>query len=175
MQIKLAIKNEALAANKLEMIPYTGKNGLYVSMVPRADLIEEIMKYAGELGIEPDPESLHTTVMYSKIPAGEIPEPDPESQFTAVITSVDSWVGHNDKTYVVLKLTSEALTMLHGDYARRGAEPTFVPYAPHITLSDDVEVTDDVKARMEKLNKFLNYSPKLIYLTNHRIGDLSKD
>jgi len=29
-----------------------------------------------------------------------------------------------------------------------------------------------MKVRMEKLNKYLNYDPKLIYLTNERIGDL---
>lgn len=170
MQITLSFKAEA--ANKLEMIPYTGNNGLYVSMVPRDDMLDDVMKLAEELGITPVREALHTTVIYSKKPAGELPIPDPERQVTAVITSVDSWVGHNNKTYIVLKLASEALLFMHGDYSRRGAEATFIPYAPHITLSDDVEVDAEMKVRMEKLNKYLNYDPKLIYLTNERIGDL---
>lgn len=170
MRIQLSFK--AQAANKLEMIPYTGNNGLYVSMVPREDFIDDIMKLAAELGITPNREALHTTVIYSKKPAGDLRIPDPERQVKAVITSVDSWVGHNSKTYVVFKLASEALLFMHGDYSRQGAEATFIPYVPHITLSDDIEVDAELKVRIEKMNRVLNYDPKLIYLTNERIGDL---
>ncbi len=179
MQITLSMKPKpevAVAANKLEHIPYTGTSGLYSAVVPRPDLVAKIMALANELALPTDEEALHSTVIYSKKApprssnvANSVNE---DREYNGLLNAIDSWVGHNGKTYIVAKIVSEALSSLNATFNRLGAEHTFVPYAPHITLSDEVPVDDAMKARIEKINKRLASNPIELVFNGLILGDL---
>lgn len=169
----------AEAANKLIFVPYTGTNGLYSAVDVVPEYVEAILKLADELELSPDEQALHTTVVYSKVsptsPVEEVKALEREfkdQQFVAVINAVESWVGHNGKTYIVLKLVSNAIVLMNARCQRFGAEHTFIPYSPHITLSDEVPVDDAMKARIEFVNKRLARDPVTIQLKNLSVGDL---
>lgn len=179
MQITLSMKRTpevAVAANKLEHIPYTGTSGLYSAVVPRPDLVGKIMELANELALPTDETALHSTVIYSKKTPPKSSDiggsVNDDREYNGLINAIESWVGHNGKTYIVAKIVSESLSVLNAMYHRLGAEHTFVPYAPHITLSDEVPVDDKMKARIEKINKRLAYNPIELTFNGLIVGDL---
>lgn len=180
MKITMSMKaaETAEAANKLIFVPYTGTNGLYSAVDVVPEYVEAIMKLADELELSPDEQALHTTVVYSKVaataPLSEIMDvvaSYKDNQFSAIINAVESWTGHNGKTYIVLKLVSESIISLNARCQQLGAEHTFIPYSPHITLSDEVPVDDAMKARIEFVNKRLARNPVQIMLKNFSVGD----
>lgn len=175
MQIKVALRAEA--ANKLNHIPYTGTNGLYSAVVPLPSYVDAIMKIADELELAPQEDALHATVIYSKKAPSDMADTvrrkaDSNYEFSGVINAVEHWVGHNDKTYIVLKLVSPGIVLENAAFQRMGAEHTFVPFAPHITLSDDVPVDDAMQARIDFINKRLAFDPVEIKLSGQIVGDL---
>lgn len=177
MQIKLAMKETAIAANKLEYVPFTATNGLYSAVVPKPEYVEKIMRLAEELELSPEEDALHATVIYSKATPPDKSNIEEFTVFdrehTAIINAVDSWVGHNGKTYIVLKLVSESIVMENAKYQRMGAEHTFIPFAPHLTLSDEVPVDAAMKARIAFVNKRLAFNPLEVVFTGQIAGDLT--
>lgn len=176
MQIKVAM-HTAEAANKLKHIPYTGTNGLYSAVVPTPGSIEAILKLADELELSPDEDALHATVIYSKKAPSDSVESvariaDSDYTYNGVINAVEHWVGHNGKTYIVLKLVCAGIVLANASLQRMGAEHTFVPFSPHITLSDEVPVDDAMKARIDFVNKRLAFDPIEVKLINQIVGDL---
>lgn len=168
----------AEAANKLIFVPYTGTNGLYSAVDVVPEFVEAILKLSDELELSPDEQALHTTVIYSKKAATapleevmDVVKVYKDNQFSALINAVESWTGHNGKTYIVLKLVSESIVSLNARCQQLGAEHTFIPYSPHITLSDEVPVDDAMKARIEFVNKRLARNPVQIMLKNFSVGD----
>ncbi|MNQ58618.1 hypothetical protein D3C85_728300 [compost metagenome] len=91
---------------------------------------------------------------------------------SGIINAVDSWVGHNGKTYIVLKLVSEAIVSQNASFQRMGAEHTFVPFSPHVTLSDEVPMTEELQAKIDKINKRFAYKPLEVVFSGMIIGDL---
>lgn len=174
MMITLSMKTEAVAANKLEHIKYTGTSGLYSAVVPLPAYIDRIMAISEELGLSTKEDALHATVIYSKKPAGspEVSNFNPARPIPGIINAVDSWVGHNGKTYIVLKMVSEALVSQNASFQRMGAEHTFVPFAPHVTLSDEVPMTEELQAKIDKINKRFAYKPLEVVFSGMIIGDL---
>jgi hypothetical protein len=172
MIITLAMKAEA--ANKLEHIKYTGTSGLYSAVVPKPEYVERIMRISEELGLPTDEAGLHATVVYSKkAPSTQsVSNFDPTQEMPGIINAVESWVGHNDKTYIVLKVVSQHIVSQNASFQRMGAEHTFVPFAPHITLSDEVPVTPELKEKIDMINKRFAYEPLEVVFHNMIIGDL---
>lgn len=178
MSMKAHDDNVAEAANKLIFVPYTGTHGLYSAVDVVPEYVDAILKLADELELSPDEHALHCTVVYSKV-AATAPLPEvldvvqayKDNQFSALVNAVESWVGHNGKTYIVLKLVSESVISLNARCQQLGAEHTFIPYSPHITLSDEVPVDDAMKARIEFVNKRLARNPVQIMLKNFSVGD----
>lgn len=176
MKIIINHQTAVAASTKFEVIPFTGTNGLYSAVTPMSDHVSSVVEIAKELGLEVDEDKLHVTIVYSKVNPVEPGEVEAftrkDEEHKAIIYAVDSWVGHNGKTYIVLKLVSEALTMQNAMYHQLGAEHTFIPYAPHITLSKDIEVDDEMKAKFKALNKKLAIQPVQILLSGQFAGDL---
>lgn len=174
--MKITMNFEADASNKLNLLPYTGNNGLYSSVVLASSCIPMIEEIAEELGVDPSYDDLHATVIYSKQPCFEPVERVMEEQssepIVAYCNGVTSWVGHNKKTYIVLSLVSEALVLKNAALHRMGAQHTFVPYSPHMTLSDNTAVDADMKRRFDYINKKLAVDPLRLVFEHHHIGDL---
>lgn len=170
---KITIPLVATAAVKLENAPYTGTNGLYASVIPRH--VDDILKIAEELGIELDSNVIHSTVCYSKTPVDidKLPVIGSSDEFRALCNQVDHWVGHKGQTCIVLKLVSYDIVAANASLQRRGAEHTFTPYAPHITLTDEsAPVDDDMQERIDKINKRLAYNPIWLTFDRYTVGDL---
>lgn len=171
MRIRIAFKAEAAMAD----LPFTGTSGLYSSMRPDADSINEIVSIAKLIGIVPEIEDLHTTVMYSPT----VPEnvegiaTIKADKIGAFVSGITTWVGHNDKTYIVLQLMSEGLIKLNAEFATHGCEATFLPYVPHVTLSSQKEtLSDEMKADIERVNKQLAAELNKLTFINLHVGDL---
>lgn len=148
-----------------EKAGYTGNNGLYVKAdldVPSKDVIAEL---ATRLGINVDKGELHTTVMYSKEPVIPAMAPIYDNAVIAVGAEVKHWIGHNDKRYLVLGLQCAELISYHASYVRAGAKPTFVPYAPYITLSNDIAMSEEFENLIKVVNAQLNRFPLRLRLT----------
>jgi len=173
--MKIDLMMTAEAKNKLVTIPYTGTQGLYASVLPDAGATFHIMEIAKELGTDTLRDKLHVTVIYSK---KAIPDPFKEvvtNYYEGYITHVDSWVGHNGKTCVVLKLASMELIQQFAAFQKAGAEHTFIPYSPHFTLSSDFEVDDALKEKMKVINARLAADPVRIKMIDLTISDLDDD
>lgn len=174
MMISIAMKApiEATAANKLNHVKYTGTSGLYSAVVPMPNAIDAIMGVADELGLPTVRDDLHATVIYSKVPPATQPTFDPERVYTGLINAVEHWIGHNGKTYIVLKIVSEGIVDENAKFQRMGAKHTFTPFAPHITLSDEVAVTDTLQDMIDKINNRLAYQPIFVQFNAQIVGDV---
>ena len=173
MKIEFPLKAEASLRN----IPLTMTNGLYASYQFDEDSIQSLAQLAVKAGYAFDPAKVHVTVMYStKSPSEstrELIESDIGSEATAIITGIDHWVGHNGKTYVILRLQSQDLAALNAKLHRCGAEATILPYAPHITLhSQEDALSEDQLAKIAELNLELAPSSTVLKLINYKVGDL---
>lgn len=164
----------SLSKPELEYIEYTGTNGCYASMIPANQSKNQILQLCDELGVTTDADKLHCTVMYSKAAPDKtlVDRFDLLPRLVVYGTSIDHWVGHDDKTYISLQLVSEGLIQEHAKLWAIGCEPTYCPYKPHITLTSDLEVTEDVKARIDQINKGLALNPLEMILINETISDL---
>lgn len=172
---KITLDLVSQSAIEYDTIPYTGNNGTYVSAVPDQDSKEKIVKVAAELGIVVDPKSLHVTIVYNKDqakPLSSLPSVDAKQRMFAVINKIDHWVGHNDKTYIVMKLNSPAAIILNADFNRAGVPHSYIPFEPHISLSDDIAVDADMEDRIKMVNNFLAYDPITLYLIGINISDM---
>lgn len=171
MDIRISFKAEA----KLVHQELTGTNGLYSSMIPDEDSVSRILGICEELGLKPEVADLHVTVMYSK------KAPDDLEAVTAVeaesavayVTGVTHWKGHNGATFIVLSLMSERLAELNAQLTATGAEPTFIPYAPHVTLhKQDEELDEDMLERINAFNRTLAAEFNKLTFVELKVGDL---
>ncbi len=169
----IQIPMSASAGNKHIVTEYTGTNGLYSSVLPDLAAITAIQAVATTLGIELDSSTIHCTVCYSKIAADwrEIPSYPATREFTAICNQVDHWVGHNNKTYVVLKLMSPDIVLMNAEIQRSGAKHTFVPFQPHVSLSDSTTVDLELQAKIDEVNSKLAYEPLVLRFNSLTIGD----
>lgn len=141
---------------------YTANSGLYVQcdIDPVAKM--QLKGIGQRLGLSVAAEDMHVTVMWSKraIPMDDLRFDNPKYSGTCV--EIRHWVGHNDKVYIVAVLHSEDLVLRHAHYVNLGAEPTFAPYVPHITLAKlekGVKVSPELQRTINKTNKYLAGNP----------------
>lgn len=168
-----APKYAAQAASEHRVLYYTGKNGLYSSMTLASEQdIDAVMEIAKELGTPTAREHLHVTVCYSKTPATDALPEVPAQPIFGMCNEISHWVGHNGKPYIVMKLICPGLLVANSKLVNAGAVPTFIPYAPHISLSDDVEVTPEVEARIKQVNERLARNPLNFSFAGYQVGDL---
>ena len=154
---------------------YTGTNGLYAAVELPEAFSNRIFELCDALGLERPPvDDLHCTVMYS--PEEVVKNlPVVNKAVNALVTSVQHWVGHNDKVYVVADIQSMALVQLHSQFAQRGAKSTFAAYRPHITLGKIDEATEDFDALVEKVNWSLKEKPIHVAFLGCVVKDMRTD
>lgn len=175
MEITLNLsKYVSLSSPEYEQIDYSGTNGTYVSRQPDNLAILSILALCKELEIDTSVSKLHLTLMYS---LGAVDKDigyrlKSDLPVLAIGTHVKHWVGHDDRTYVVLALNSTDLCLEHARIARFGLVPTFVPYEPHITLFASEELPEGLIERIEQVNKKLNTDPIELRLINQTVSDI---
>lgn len=128
----------------LKIEKYTADSGLFMSASIKEKNVQKILDLCKKLGVgtdkftenDIDSSKLHCTLMYSpeKCPAIEHVNNIICDNIVAKIACIKYWTGHDKKTYVVAGLEGEKLHEIHNALTDAGAEATFSPYVPHITL-----------------------------------------
>lgn len=156
---------------------YTNTRGLYVGAYLPEIFSEAILNLCDTLGLErPSIDDIHCTVMYSR--EGRIQHdnmPIVRQAINALVTSIQHWVGHNGKTYVVADVQSMALFQLHAKLSIAGARHSFSAYRPHITLGKVEKPSDDLEDRIEALNWSLKHKPIHVAFLGCRASDINED
>lgn len=161
----------ALASPKLVHLPYTRENGCYVSTVPDDGSKFRLIELCEELGVETDHRALHCTLMYSKERAPEV-DANRFSTASALCNEVSVFDGHDDRQYLVVNLVSDDLHRAHSRLLQAGCEHSFTPYRPHITLVSGVEVTDDLRSRINDVNRRLALDPMYVRFRSATVSDI---
>ena len=145
---------------------YDGTGGLYAKAVfgPRSKHV--LRRMAADLGLRPDPNDLHVTIMYSDKHSPKVE--DVEHMLTklpvrltsakARISRVEVMRGHNNKQYVVLRLESVTLDALHKHFYEVGARHSYPQYNKHITLGT-TEALSYKPSGIAKVNDLLKRNP----------------
>lgn len=128
---------------------YTGKKGFYCCM-PVKDA-DAILNKIEEVGLTCNVDELHVTIMYSPTKTPGHPSIPITGDLTAKVIGYDMFGPEHDT--LVLKLECPKLNELHDMYKTLGAEPTYSTYRPHMTIFEKIELTDDVKQKVEQLIK----------------------
>lgn len=116
------------------------KNGTYIGLRPSEETKEGIVKLQKRLGIKNpvDPESLHTTLIYSK--KGNPNVIPYEKEYYAYPLSLELF--GEEKNCLVLTLESSALDFRHEFLQHMGLTHSFDSFKPHITLTYDYQGED---------------------------------
>ena len=163
----------SLSSPRLVQEEYTGDSGLYSAVVPDEVACRMIAKLAKAFGYEIDPSDLHCTVMYSAEKCPKQAACDSNTQYPARFTKVQHWVGHDDKGYLTVGLSSPALTAEHNRLKKLGCEASF-DYSPHITLYSGVDLTEELSQKIKRLSAKVAQWPE-IQLSNQFIGNCKPD
>lgn len=162
----------AIDVNAVAKTGYTGNNGIYVHAKPDTQSADNIAELASRFGLNVDVSELHVTLMYSKEAVLPAQVPLFNEKIKAAAAEVKHWVGHNDKRYLVLALQCERAVFIHSTFVRCGAKPTFVPYAPHVTLSNDIAISEEFETLIKKVNASLSANPLELFFQTCNPEDL---
>ena len=161
----------AISSPKLEIVPFTGKKGLFSAVSPTERTKKILIDVAKQMGFDVDPDSLHITVVFSKencTKDGVSCEPD--RMFRCRLKKIQHWDGHDGAGYVSAAIESPELQAEHERLKSFGCVPTFSPYEPHVTLRTGAKLTEDLKKRMAEVTHNLQGTPELLF-GNQFIGD----
>lgn len=162
---------------------YTGTNGVYAAYALHPSCHRLYRHLAEQLGFvddDFDAKKSHVTVMYS--PPNEA-EPAPGNieqllegmpdEIELRVQGVTSWVGHNDKEYVVITLLDAGdLQDLHTALIDEGCKPTFAPYRPHVTIGSREQLDDDLKAAILDTNLKLYRDRPVFKFHRFKVADI---
>ncbi len=130
---------------------YTGKRGFYCCMPVKN--VDEVKAAFQKCGLKSNVDELHVTIMYSEKDTPTKPTKLHIPFLNAKVTGYDMFGPKNDT--LVLKLDCPKLNEIHEMYTVLGAVHSYDEYHPHMTVIEGVELTDEVKAKIEKLVKEL--------------------
>ena len=125
---------------KISDVTRTDEQGTYAKLVPSRESKNKILDAASKINIENlvGARSLHTTVIYSRVDCGHIPEEVCELPMSANGSHFDIFDNPDGTKSLVLVLESSEMQSLHSllkdEY---DATHDFPSYQPHITLSYD--------------------------------------
>lgn len=142
-----------------EVTPYSGENGCYCAVQPNTLSLLRLIELCNDLGIVSDPRKFHCTVMYSPEKAPKDLHSEYDMEASAQIVGLQWWPGHNNAGYLSAELYSPKLEKHHNSLLDMGAEHTFSPYNPHVTLMKGVQLTGGLEARFHTLNRSLLDNP----------------
>ena len=138
---------------------YSGRSGLYIAADVDGSGKLALMGLACEIGLDAKAEDLHCTVIWSDVAIPPEHLQWDNARFTGVCIEVKHWKGHNDKIYVVAAIQSEDLIRRNAQYTEMGANQTFLPYAPHITLGKLLAIEPHHIRAINAINKRLSAKP----------------
>lgn len=116
-------------------------SGVYISVVPTKDSLKVIRLFSQSIDLPLSDEELkeiHCTVMYSKVVPKRLPTLDSSKVYNARAIKLDWWSGHDNDGYLVLRLSSPSLTVLHNEWKSAGCTFSFPTYDPHVTIKNNV-------------------------------------
>lgn len=111
---------------------WSGKSGLYVSVVPDKRSKDIIKAVADVLGTECDYDDLHCTVMYSKYDSPTEKSYPKTKTFRAIMKDIQLYGKNQDS--LVITLESPDLQAEHERLKRLGARHSWHFYSPHVTI-----------------------------------------
>lgn len=160
----------------LKIGDYSGTNGVYAGVnIESEGMIARIHELCDDLGLERVPvDDVHCTLVYSRENAVK-KVPQIKQPINALLTSVQHWVGHNGKTYVVADVQSMALAQLHARFHELGARHSFAAYRPHVTLGKIEKVSENFEELIEELNWRLKSNPIHVVFTSCVVNDIRQD
>lgn len=133
-----------------EIIP----GGVYSSVKPIGvcvDKLRWLFRTIRDVKPDIDDLKLHCTVLYSRNEDKAEGFLKGKRVYIARIKEFTSWVGHDDKPYLVLLLDSAELQSAFNDWRALGYSTDFPEYRPHITVAKDLS-PEDMQWAMDRLN-----------------------
>ena len=99
------------------------------------DIVRWLARKCGVDIMLPDDDPFHVTVVASpkEFPRNALLVRD-KRECEVLFAGFDSWKGHNDKGYVVMRVTSRYLSNRNAQMRKAGCVPNFQDYNPHITM-----------------------------------------
>jgi len=125
---------------KSEEIMRRDEQGTYAKLIPTHKTKNQILDAANKINIENliGPRSLHTTVIYSRVDCGNIPQAVCDLPIVAHGSHFDLFDNPDGTKSLVLVLDSSEIHELHSLLKHEyGATHDFPSYQPHVTLSYD--------------------------------------
>ena len=162
----------SLSSPTIEMLPFTGGNGAYVSVIPTKATAALLSSLAEALGVKPDPSKFHITVLYSKDATPNSVETDPAKKYDAQLNEVEIFRGSDDKKYLTAKLQSDALQKRHKVWIGRGAKHSYDDLMLHVTLWTDIDETPQLTNRISSINRRLAAKPASCQFHQETVSDL---
>lgn len=167
----------SLSSPEFVALDYTGQNGCYSACKPVPQSRSLFTKAAKLLGLPlENPDDLHCTLVYSReaAPAKENLNAT-EDALDGYFTHIDHWAGHDGKTYIVAGITSTSITREHARLRNAGCIHSFTPFKPHVTLYAGIDMTDELRAKIDRLNEFLAKNPKQVMFESQTFSDVKSD
>lgn len=158
---------------------YTGTSGFYAWVNVHPDSIRDIIAFLPELELSDKVLDFHCTTMYSPepVPLGKINEnkrcPDAKFLQSVSVRDITYWEGHKKDGVLVMRLDPTNMQHLHDKWKALGAQPTFSPYEPHITLKTPVAKTPGLMRWIKRKNAELSDQGLHITVLNEQIEDIS--
>ncbi len=155
--------------------PFTGVRGVYVwrDLLPSKGIQRALDVVSNVTGTKLKSPGLHVTIMYSKAclsqPSSYTPLTD---RVEATISGITTWVGHDGQLYAVLTLDSQPLHERHSQLKNYGAQPTFEPYNPHLTLVEGADLSVFDEETTDEINKQLAELKLKVFLAKEQVADL---
>lgn len=155
-------------------------SGTYVSVKPTVSsslrlrsIIKKLSKHCKLYPVD----AFHVTLLYSKSTvdnAKSLLKPS-TSQFSAIVTALEYFPGHDDKGYLVATMLSDDLHTRHAFWLKNGGKHTYTPYAPHLTLAENVPLEVMQSSLVKELNAYFKSTPLGIRLHNETQESLNED
>lgn len=164
-----------------EIRPYSGNKGCYAAFQVAQPYHYKLSKIGSYLGVDCDTSKLHCTLIYSKeaspdkVTAEEHAALRQDIEVGAIISHIETWPGHDGVGYIVAALKSTDLHKEHMVLRKLGAEHSFPDYKPHVTVYSGIELTDELAAKIKKVNQYLASREIRINLDRYTLSDVKQD
>lgn len=122
---------------KLIQTEYDGTSGLYVCVTPTKRSADILVAIGEVLGMRVNPEELHVTLMYSRVPTSSVSSRSwsdtmTRVSFPALISGIELFGENAD--HVVVTLDSHDMKQEHLVLTQMGATHSWDEFKPHCTL-----------------------------------------
>ena len=153
--MKLEAKSRLVAKVARPLTRESG--GTYICVLPDQDSIKTLLRIGDYLGLRVDSTELHCTLSYARSCFPKAAKTSKRRTFTATITGLQFWDGHDNDGYLVVTLDSPSLVERNRYWAEHGLKHSFDDYSPHVTLVSKLDKTPELITAMDKTSRvFIN-------------------